>query len=253
MQREKVFGRKKAESILYGILKRSGVVFVTVLTVAVSLFLSGRQGMTEIMTAAGIDMTPTVIIDAGHGGFDGGAVANDGTVEKDINLNISLMLCDMLKYSGYNVIMTRTDDTATDDILTAKIPSRKKSDLQNRLKLMDDNPDAVYVSIHLNKFTTSAANGAQVFYSGNFSESAALGEYIQSSIVSKLQPENNRVIKKGTSSTYLLYNAKVPAVIVECGFLSNTSELIKLKDEKYQSKMAFCIACGISDFFTRGE
>ena len=191
-----------------------------------------------------------VLANSAHGGFDGGAVANDGTVEKDINLNISLILKDILEFNGYKVIMTRTEDTATDKNGASSITSRKKDDMQNRLKLMKDNPDAVYVSIHLNKFTTSAANGAQVFYSGNFSESAALGEFIQSSIVSRLQPENNRVIKKGTKSTYILYNAKVPAVIVECGFLSNTKELMNLKDEKYQSEMAFCIAAGIFDFFS---
>jgi len=137
-----------------------------------------------------------------------------------------------------------------DDVETDKISTRKKSDLKNRLELMRDYPDAVFVSIHLNKFTTSAANGSQVFYSGKTEGSKILGNFIQSSIVNRLQPENTRVNKQATSSTYVLYNATIPAVIVECGFLSNKAELEKLKQEEYQQKMAFCIYCGINDYFS---
>lgn len=224
---------------------------LALLTVVCIIACIGFTKEKSVSASGGAEIGKTVIIDAGHGGFDGGAVAEDGTVEKDINLSISLVLRDILKFNGYNVIMTRTDDTATDNAEGASIAKRKKSDLQNRLELMKKNPDAIYVSVHLNKFTTSAANGAQVFYTPNYKEATLLGEHIQSSIVSKLQFENTRVIKKGTSSTYLLRNAKVPAVIVECGFLSNTSELRNLKDKEYQSKMAFCIACGIFDFFAQ--
>ena len=195
-----------------------------------------------------VNTTPTVIIDAGHGGFDGGAVAKDGTVEKDINLQISLKVSQMLKYNGYDVIMTRDGDTGTEDDENAAIASRKKSDLSNRLSLMKNNPDAIYVSIHLNKFTTSAANGAQVFYTKNYDEARLLAESVQSKIIELIQPENTRVVKQGTSSTYLLKNAAVPAIIVECGFLSNHLELEKLKTEYYQSQMAFAIVCGITNF-----
>lgn len=210
-------------------------------------------GYVKDVTVSGnnIETAKTVIIDPGHGGFDGGAVAGDGTVEKDINLNISLTLKGLLEFNGYNVIMTRSEDTSTDNTDKDTIAARKKSDLQNRLELMEQNPDAIYVSVHLNKFTTSSAIGAQVFYTTNYSAAAALAENIQSNIVKNLQPENQRVIKKGTSGTYLLHNAKVPAVIVECGFLSNTKELKNLKNTDYQSQMAFCIACGIFDFFSQ--
>ena len=192
---------------------------------------------------------PVVIIDPGHGGFDGGAVAGDGTVEKDINLKISLQLSNMLHTAGYKVILTRQTDTSTEDIEEGSIGLRKKSDLKNRLDLMNDFPEAIFVSIHLNKFTTSAARGSQVFYGGKNTESKNLGEFIQNSIVSKLQPENTRVNKLATSSTYLLYNAQIPAVLVECGFLSNKTELELLKDNEYQKKMAFCCFCGILDFY----
>lgn len=189
-----------------------------------------------------------VLVNSPHGGFDGGAVAKDGTVEKDINLQISLKVSQMLKYNGYDIIMTRDGDTGTEDDENAAIASRKKSDLSNRLSLMKNNPDAIYVSIHLNKFTTSAASGAQVFYTKNYDEARLLAESVQSKIIELIQPENTRVVKQGTSSTYLLKNAAVPAIIVECGFLSNHLELEKLKTEDYQSQMAFAIVCGITNF-----
>lgn len=144
--------------------------------------------------------------------------------------------------------MTRTEDTGTEDDSSERISARKKSDLKNRLRLINSREDAVFVSIHLNKFTTSAASGAQVFYSPEREESRLLGDSIQKSIVSMLQPDNKRVIKKGNSSTYLLHNAKIPAVIVECGFLSNSAELLRLKDDKYRSQMAYCIAAGITEY-----
>jgi N-acetylmuramoyl-L-alanine amidase len=190
-----------------------------------------------------------VLVNASHGGFDGGAVANDGTVEKNINLQICLTLEQLLKTGGYDVIMTRSSDTSTEDNREEKIASRKKSDLKNRLGIMKNNPDAIFVSVHLNKFTTSSASGSQVFYSGKKEESKVLGEDIQSSIIEYLQPFNDRVNKKATSSTYLLYNATVPAVLVECGFLSNRNELELLKTEEYQKQMAFCIYCGINNYF----
>ena len=194
-----------------------------------------------------------MLANSAHGGFDGGAVASDGTVEKDINLEICLTLENMLRQNGYEVIMTRTDDTATDSTDSDKIATRKKSDLKNRLDLMTKHPDAVFVSVHLNKFTTSAANGSQVFYSGRDEKSKLLGEKIQGSIVRLLQPDNTRVNKKATSSTYLLYNATIPAVLVECGFLSNTAELERLKNPEYQKEMAFGIFCGIMEFFNNKE
>ncbi len=197
--------------------------------------------------------THKIILDAGHGGFDGGAVANDGTVEKDINLNITLTLEKMLKQSGFEVIMTRTDDSSTESNSNDKIAKKKKSDLNNRLQLMKKYDDAVFISIHLNKFTTSAARGSQIFYSGRDDNSKKLADSIQNSIVKKIQPENTRVNKQSTSSTYILHNATVPAVIVECGFLSNKTELELLKNEDYQNKMAFCIYCGILDFYSNNK
>ncbi len=180
-----------------------------------------------------------------HGGFDRGAVAPDGTSEKDINLKIASTLSKLLETSGKQVIMTRSTDTGTEDNSADAIAKRKVSDLQNRLKLINTYENSVFVSIHLNKFTTTSAKGTQVFYSKNHPESAKLGQSIQSSVVSLLQKENTRVIKQATSSTYLLHKAQIPAVIVECGFLSNKEELEKLKNDEYQKQMAFSIYCGV--------
>ncbi|MBR3592001.1 MAG: N-acetylmuramoyl-L-alanine amidase [Clostridia bacterium] len=199
-------------------------------------------------TSAEVSRPKTIIIDAGHGGFDGGASASDGTVEKDINLCISQKLCSLLRFYGYDVIMTRESDTGTEDDESQSIPKRKKSDLVNRLQIMKDNPDAIFVSVHLNKFTTSAASGAQVFYTKNYKEAQMVAQSVQQSITSLIQPENTRVVKQGTDSTYLLKNAAVPAIIVECGFLSNKQDLEKLKSDDYQSQMAFAICVGILNF-----
>ena len=217
-----------------------------ILIILFSVAFLSSKGYSIVNTSSKINNISTIIIDAGHGGFDGGAVAFDGTIEKDINLNIALCLADMLKAAGYNVVLTRQTDNSTEtiDSQTNSIAKRKKNDLENRLQLMNDYPDGIFVSIHLNKFTTTAAKGSQVFYNSKIESSKLLGEEIQGSIIQMLQPENTRVNKQATTSTYILYNATLPAVLVECGFLSNKDELVLLKNEEYQKKLAFAIFCG---------
>lgn len=231
---------------------KKSTIFVLALVLSVSIICSIIDFSEKYLSVWTKPTTEkTVIIDAGHGGFDGGAVATDGTVEKEINLKISVSLAQLLKSAGYKVILTREADVSTDDVETNIIAIRKKSDLKNRLKLMKDYPDGVFVSIHLNKFTTSAARGSQVFYNGKIEKSKILGDLIQNNIINLLQPDNTRVNKQATSSTYLLYNATIPAVLVECGFLSNKAELQLLKDNEYQKKIAFCCFTGIMDYFTK--
>lgn len=190
---------------------------------------------------------PIIIIDAGHGGEDGGAVANDGTVEKDLNLDIALKLNDIISVMGYKTHLIRTTDTA---IHTSgdTIRQRKISDIKNRFAIMNKYDDCIYVSIHQNKFNDTGVHGAQTFYSPNNNESRVLADFIQKSISSQLQKENRRVIKKSGTDIYLLYNATKPTVMVECGFVSNDNELKKLKDNDYQNKMAISIALGIINY-----
>lgn len=193
--------------------------------------------------------SPTVIIDAGHGGFDGGAVVNKIS-EKDINLAIANTLSDMLKLSGINVIQTRSTDTSVESDSSLSISSRKKSDMRNRLALANSNPDAILVSIHLNKFSSSSAKGAQIFYGIKSEKSNLLAEEIRASIVQNIQPDNKRSLKKGTSDTYLLKFCEIPAVIVECGFMSNEQEFTKLLNKDYQKEMAFAICNGIISYLS---
>lgn len=188
-----------------------------------------------------------VVIDAGHGGEDSGAVANS-VLEKDINLEIALKLRDMLKASGIEVKMIRESDVSIYDTASGTIRERKVSDLKNRVKIVNNNKKNILVSIHQNKFEQSKYSGAQMFYSTNNDKSQILAENIRKSITGLIQPENKRELKKGGSDIYLLNKVTVPAVIVECGFISNEEEAKNLSNEEYQSKMAFAIYCGILEY-----
>ncbi len=194
----------------------------------------------------------TVIIDAGHGGEDSGAVVN-GLIEKDINLPIALKLRDMLVASGYRVVMTRDSDISIYDSTASTVREKKVSDMKNREKIINSSEKNILISIHQNKFEQSKYSGAQIFYSGNNENSVLLAEEIRKSVTSLLQPYNRRELKKDSGSIYILKKAKVPAVIVECGFLSNPEEGAKLADEKYQSEMAFAIYCGFLQYSSKSE
>ena len=192
---------------------------------------------------------PVIIVDAGHGGFDGGASTDDGVSEKGINLNIAIYLKEYLNFFGFDVIMTRETDTSTESEGLTTIRSKKSSDLHNRMALMEKTDNSIFVSIHQNHFSSSKYKGAQVFYSPELSEqSSLLAENIQESIVYYLQKDNKRQIKPCGTSVYLIYKAVKPAVLVECGFLSNEEDSENLQDEIYQRKMALCIAIGILNY-----
>lgn len=200
----------------------------------------------EIKTASAAPQN-IVIIDAGHGGEDGGAVDN-GILEKNINLSIAQKLEDMLTAAGCTVIMTRDSDIAIYDSDSSTIREKKVSDMHNRLDIANSSPNNILLSIHQNKFTQPQYSGTQVFYSKNNPKSAVLAESLRKSITGLLQPENKRELKAADSSVFILNNAEVPAVIIECGFLSNQEEAQKLNDEKYQTEMAFAIMCGYLDY-----
>ncbi len=204
-------------------------------------------------TASLKESTPVVIVDAGHGGIDGGAVAPDGTQEKDINLKIAKNLCNILTLSGIKVIPVRTEDISIHDESAKTIRQKKISDIHNRLALTEQTPNCILVSIHQNIYQSSSAKGTQVFYSRNAQNSAVLAKYIQNSVVSLLQPDNHRMTKEAGSDIYLLYQTKVPAVMVECGFLSNPADLSELKTEKYQSRIAFAVYSGITQYINSSE
>ena len=211
------------------------------------VLISARGSGYARRVSANAQESVTVIVDAGHGGMDGGATAQDGTVEKDINLSIALKLRDMLDTAGYNVIMTRETDDDISDSSAKSVRRQKVSDIKNRMKIIEQTPDALFVSIHQNHY------GAQVFYSKNNPESEKLAKAIQQDICSLLQPQNRRAVKRTGTEIYLLYHAESPAVMVECGFLSNAAETQKLKDDGYQTAMAFSVMCGITDYLKNEE
>ncbi len=190
----------------------------------------------------------TVILDAGHGGVDGGAVADDATLEKDINLSIALKLKAVLEIYGYNVILTRSDDSSIHSQEAKTIRQKKISDIRNREKIILENQASLFVSIHQNKFSDTSVHGAQVFYSKNHQQSPVLAQEISNSIVKYIEPENKRQIKKSGTEIYLLYHSQIPSVMVECGFMSNNSDLNNLKSDIYQTKLAIAIADGIINY-----
>ena len=199
-----------------------------------SLILSFGFATTPTVSDA-IDCSNTVIIDAGHGGEDGGTQSSAGVLEKDINLNITMKLGTLLRLMGYTVVYTRTEDKLYygDDAVTQR--QKKVSDIHYRMKLMEAYNNALFISIHQNYFEQSKYYGAQVFYSKNNPESQIIAEKIQSNI------------KSGTD-IYLLYHTKSPAVMVECGFMSNPGEALLLSDDKYQIKLCLAIAAGLEEY-----
>ena len=228
--------------------KKSIIAIITAFLIILSamLYLTFMANFSAAEASSMPITQKTVIVDAGHGGDDGGAIG----IEKDINLDIALKLEKILKFYGFNVIMTRTQDVMTCDDGLDSLRKRKISDIHNRFELMRKNPDAIFISVHQNKFEDSSQHGTQVFYSGNDERSKELAEAIQTSVTLTLQRKNDRVVKKSGSGIYLLYHAKIPAVLVECGFISNSDEVKKLKDESYRMKLAILIADGLLKYLS---
>lgn len=185
------------------------------------------------------DTCPTVILDAGHGGVDSGAVSVWGEEEKHINLAVVKKLGEFLEAGGVRVIYTRTEDT----LLTSdKTSSRKMGDLMGRVEIADSLPDAIFVSIHMNTLPIEKYSGLQVFYDDNNDTSHALALSIQNDVKKLLQKENHREVKKANGKIYILDRIENPSVLVECGFLSNREEAKLLCDEEYQAKLAFVLS-----------
>lgn len=188
-----------------------------------------------------------VIIDAGHGGEDPGAVGCGGIYEKDLNLEIAMCIGALLEERGFAIMYTRTEDKLlyTEEENIKGI--RKISDLKNRCKIAAEYPNAMFVSIHMNSFGNSKYSGLQVYYSENNDYSRVLATKIQSSVKDRLQNENDRVVKPG-KDMYIMENISNPAVLVECGFLTNHEECKKLSEKEYQNRLSLAIVCGIIEY-----
>jgi len=180
--------------------------------------------------------------------MDGGCSDAEGVTEKGINLNIALTVRDLSNFFGFHAETTRDRDISIHDRGVKGIRNQKISDMENRLALFNKYDEAVCVSIHQNTFTDPQYSGAQMFYSENILESERLASIMQSSFVRNLQPYNQREIKPSGSELYLCHNSINPAVMIECGFLSNPGEAELLKNEEYQRLIAFTIFSGLAEF-----
>lgn len=215
----------------------AGVIFL----ICVGFELLTERGSTGVNVDAMTNVR--VVIDAGHGGRDGGASSENGILEKDLNLSLAMALYDFLNFCGVDSLMTRTDDSLVcdegDPSLKGKI---KMTDLKNRLSIAEGYPDAFFVSIHMNKFPIQKYSGLQVYYSRNNEKSIEIAKTVQESVTALLQPDNDRGVKAAGSSIFLLDRISIPAVLIECGFLSNPAEAAKLSSEEYRTKLALVIA-----------
>lgn len=188
-----------------------------------------------------------VVLDAGHGGMDGGATIGE-IKEKDIALNVTLKIRDYLQEQGALVILTRETDTDLASEDTKKIRARKQEDLRNRVKLINESEADLFLSIHLNAFPSSSSKGAQTFFTSRFEENEEVAQFIQAEIIRNL--ENTSREAKPIRGVYLMEQAKKPGALVEIGFLSNADERIRLSSDAYQEKIAAAIYKGVLRYLT---
>lgn len=239
--------RKKKRSVF------SRVIFWTILVLVFLLLFRNccRNLIDDCDCSSLIKKNATIIIDPGHGGFDGGAEGLYNIVEKDINLQISLKLKDMLSCVGFKTVLIRDGDYSIEDDCTLSISGRKTSDLNNRLKFCTDYENPIFLSIHQNKFEQSNCSGTQIFYGRHDNRSEILARELQHNFQNDIDEHNKREIKKGDKNLFLLYNAKCPIVLIECGFISNPQEAKLLSDEIYQAKISFVIMKSLLNFIDK--
>lgn len=205
-------------------------------------FISSKEG--PAITAFSESGIKTIVIDAGHGGEDGGAVSENGILEKEVNLEVSKKLEHLLNLFGVSTEMIRRDDSSLGENSSELIRNRKVRDIRRRVEIINNIPDALLVSIHQNSFPQENCKGAQVFYSERNEESKVVAEFLQEELRNVLDKNNLRKAKTD-SSIYILNNVNCPAILIECGFLTNKEEAKLLATESYQKKIASCITGAI--------
>ena len=212
----------------------------------------GMRGGSMVQAIAQNRAARTLVIDAGHGGFDGGAVGSSGTSEQDINLSIAQRVQVLAEFFGVHTAMTRTDENALGYDPSRSVRENKIADIKAREQFVQETSNPVFLSIHLNKFSDARYHGAQVFYSPSHPDSRALAEQMQETLAEGCDPANNRQAKQAESTIYLMKKLECPAVIVECGFLSNPEEEQRLSDTEYHKKLAASIVTGYLRYESSG-
>lgn len=220
-------------------------VIAAALALAVFIALSAFAANLDRTKAASavLPEEATLVIDAGHGGIDGGAVGADGSRESDINLAIALRLQAVSAFCGQSAVMTRTDDSRGADALSYS----EHEELVYRTQVVNATPNAVLLSIHQNCYPTAQPSGAQVLYSSN-GKSEDFGRLMHDNIVSSLDPQNRRVAEPDKNRLYILSNVDCPAILVECGFVSNHSDITKLTDSRYQTALSTVLMASYLQF-----
>ena len=222
-----------------GILLAGALIGTVVLLV---LALSRLNRLAEAaMESAAVQRTGPLVLDAGHGGEDGGAVSLTGVAESQINLAIVLKLRDVLGLYGVDPILLREEDISLHDDDANTLREKKRSDLKNRVAVIEAVEGGTLLSIHQNTYPGSRYHGAHVFYAPT-EGSQELAEHFQNSIKAALQPENERAVKRIPDTVYIMNHVTCPAVLIECGFLTNPEEEALLRDEDYQRKLSAVIA-----------
>ena len=208
-------------------------------------------GTEETITAGTFEDKVLFVIDPGHGGEDAGCSSAGGLLEKDLNLSVARDISAILNAAGYTTVLTRTEDTLLYDMYRDRMDYtgyKKIYDLKNRMRFTEETQAKYFVSIHMNKFPQTQYSGLQVYYSPNDPGSVQMADRIQSYVQKYVQPENERKTKKATKGIYLLHRMEIPAVLVECGFLSNEEEAALLSDASYRKTLSLGIACAIMEY-----
>ncbi len=225
------------------------VLFIGCLVASVGFVLFQQKKAVNEVNVSSYFYPETVIIDAGHGGEDGGAIGREIYFEKDINLDVSQKLELILNLHGINTDMTRREDISLGENTSESLRKRKIADLEKRVEKILSNTNALVISIHQNSFPQDVrCSGAQVFYSENNINSELLAKKVQFCLKHGINAANTRQEKPADKNIFLLKKIMCPAILVECGFLSNPDELIMLNDDSYRTKLALCVASGFFEY-----
>lgn len=227
------------------------VIFIAAFLLCAVLLWTAAERLNTKSAVNEVEPRRVIVIDPGHGGMDGGAVGISGSIEKDINFSVALRLADLLKLCGVDHIMTRSDDIMLE--LEGTSGTAKGRDIKSRVMIANEDPDNILVSIHTNSYPIEKYSGFQVFYSRNAPESRMMAEAVQQSCRSYLQPSNDREIKEASAAIYLMHHVENPAILVECGFISNTAEEALLRENEYQTSVAATICAGLLEHLSVKE
>ena len=229
--------------------KMNRIIFLILLLSVIAVTISFLRSASRTAAETGVfGDRHTLVLDPGHGGFDGGAVSDDGTRESDLNLSIAQKTRLIAELIGQDTVMTRETDSARTDFASYS----EHEDLVHRVKIINEIPGAVLISIHQNDFPTGQPSGAQVLYAA-FDGSETFGKLTHANLIGCLDPENRRVAEPAPRSLYITANALCPAILVECGFMSNNFEVLKLCDEAYQRQLALVLAASYLQYLNANE